>query len=279
MSVTYLREKSSMKNEYLYNSDLVKNNNNFKNEVINENKKIIIAGPCTFGTYEEVYSIAKELKRLGIKYFRAGAYKSRTSPYSFQGMQEEGIEMLIRLKKELDIKIVTELMTVEQVKKYGNFIDIIQVGTRNMYNYDLLKELGKTKKMIILKRGFMATYKEWLLSAEYILKEGNYNVVLCERGIRGFDSSETRNVLDIQAIPFIKHHTKLPIIIDPSHASGKSYIVKSMSKASLIAGADGLIIEAHINPEQSLCDSEQTINVETLKEIIEFKERMENYEN
>lgn len=279
MSVTYLREKSSMKNEYLYNSDLVKNNNNFKNEVIKENKKIIIAGPCTFGTYEEVYSIAKELKRLGIKYFRAGAYKSRTSPYSFQGMQEEGIEMLIRLKKELDIKIVTELMTVEQVKKYGNFIDIIQVGTRNMYNYDLLKELGKTKKMIILKRGFMATYKEWLLSAEYILKEENYNVVLCERGIRGFDSSETRNVLDIQAIPFIKHHSKLPIIIDPSHASGKSYIVKSMSKASLIAGADGLIIETHINPEQSLCDSEQTINVETLKEIIEFKERMENYEN
>ena len=279
MSVTYLREKSSMKNEYLYNSDLVKNNNNFKNEVINENKKIIIAGPCTFGTYEEVYSIAKELKRLGIKYFRAGAYKSRTSPYSFQGIQEEGIEMLIRLKKELDIKIVTELMTVEQVKKYGNFIDIIQVGTRNMYNYDLLKELGKTKKMIILKRGFMATYKEWLLSAEYILKEGNYNVVLCERGIRGFDSSETRNVLDIQAIPFIKYHSKLPIIIDPSHASGKSYIVKSMSKASLIAGADGLIIETHINPEQSLCDSEQTINVETLKEIIEFKERMENYEN
>ncbi len=279
MNVTYLREKSSMKNEYLYNSDLVKNNNNFKNEVINENKKIIIAGPCTFGTYEEVYSIAKELKRLGIKYFRAGAYKSRTSPYSFQGMQEEGIEMLIRLKKELDIKIVTELMTVEQVKKYGNFIDIIQVGTRNMYNYDLLKELGKTKKMIILKRGFMATYKEWLLSAEYILKEGNYNVVLCERGIRGFDSSETRNILDIQAIPFIKHHSKLPIIIDPSHASGKSYIVKSMSKASLIAGADGLIIETHINPEQSLCDSEQTIDVETLKEIIEFKERMENYEN
>lgn len=279
MNVTYLREKSSMKNEYLYNSDLVKNNNNFKNEVINENKKIIIAGPCTFGTYEEVYSIAKELKRLGIKYFRAGAYKSRTSPYSFQGMQEEGIEMLIRLKKELDIKIVTELMTVEQVKKYGNFIDIIQVGTRNMYNYDLLKELGKTKKMIILKRGFMATYKEWLLSAEYILKEENYNVVLCERGIRGFDSSETRNILDIQAIPFIKHHSKLPIIIDPSHASGKSYIVKSMSKASLIAGADGLIIETHINPEQSLCDSEQTIDVETLKEIIEFKERMENYEN
>ena len=279
MNVTYLREKSSMKNDYLYNSDLVKNNNNFKKEVINENKKIIIAGPCTFGTYEEVYSIAKELKRLGIKYFRAGAYKSRTSPYSFQGMQEEGIEMLIRLKKELNIKIVTELMTVEQVKKYGNFIDIIQVGTRNMYNYDLLKELGKTKKMIILKRGFMATYKEWLLSAEYILKEGNYNVVLCERGIRGFDSSETRNVLDIQAIPFIKYHSKLPIIIDPSHASGKSYIVKSMSKASLIAGADGLIIETHINPEQSLCDSEQTINVETLKEIIEFKERMENYEN
>lgn len=279
MNVIYLKGKSSMKNEYLYNSNLIQNNNNFKNEIIKEHKKIIIAGPCTFGTYEEVYSIAKELKKIGIKYFRAGAYKSRTSPYSFQGMQDEGIEMLIKLKKELNIKIVTELMTIEQVKKYGKFIDIIQVGTRNMYNYNLLRELGKTNKTIILKRGFMATYKEWLLSAEYVLKEGNYNVILCERGIRGFDSEETRNVLDIQAIPYIKQHSKLPIIIDPSHASGKSYIVKPMSKASLIAGADGLIIETHINPEQSLCDSEQTINIETLKEIIEFNERIDNYEN
>ena len=148
-----------------------------------------------------------------------------------------------------------------------------------MHNYELLKELGKLKKPVLLKRGYMATYREWLLAAEYILKEGNYNVILCERGIRGFDSTETRNVLDIQAIPFIKKHTKLPIIVDPSHASGNSYMIIPMSKASLIAGADGLIIEVHINPSESLCDSQQTINVEELKEIISFKERMNKYEN
>ena len=162
---------------------------------------------------------------------------------------------------------------------YGKDIDIIQVGTRNMYNYELLKELGKLNKPVLLKRGFMATYKEWLFAAEYILKEGNYNVILCERGIRGFDSSETRNVLDLQAIPFIKKYCNLPIIVDPSHSSGKDYIVKPMSKAALIAGADGLIIEVHTNPSSSLCDSEQTIDIDELKEIIKFKERIDIYEN
>lgn len=257
-----------METDYLYNSIDV------KNDFIDE--KIIIAGPCTFSSYEEVYSIAKKLKKIGIKYFRAGAYKGRTNPYSFQGLRDEGIEILLRIKKELGLYIVTELLTIEQVRKYSEDVDVIQIGSRNMYNYELLKEVGKTNKPVLLKRSFAATYKEWLLAAEYILKEGNYNVILCERGIRGFSSEETRNVLDIQAVPYIKKNSKLPIIVDPSHASGEAYIVESMSKASLVAGADGLIIEVHINPEESKCDSKQTIDIEKLKKILDFKNKIKD---
>lgn len=258
-----------MKKKYLYNTKMKSQN------VIFKDKKglLIIAGPCTFGSYDEIYSIAKELKKLGITYMRAGVFKSRTNPYSFQGMHEEGMKELLKVKKELNIKIVVELMTIEQVKKYGNDIDIIQIGSRNMYNYDLLKEVGKLKKPILLKRGFSATYHEWLMAAEYILNEGNSNVILCERGIRSFNSNETRNVLDLQAIPYIHRHSKLPIIVDPSHASGEQYMVPSMSKAAIVAGADGLIIETHINPKQSLCDSRQTVDMRILKSIINFKEK------
>ena len=261
-----------MDKEYLYNSENVKIND----VSIGENNKIIIAGPCAFTTYEEAYSIALKLKQLGIKFFRAGVYKSRTNPYSFQGLHDEGIKILIKIKQELGLYLVTELLTIEQVRKYAKDIDIIQVGSRNMYNYELLKELGKTKKTILLKRGLSATYNEWLLAAEYILKEGNNNVILCERGVRSFNGDETRNILDLQAIPYIKKHSKLPIIIDPSHASGQAYMVESMSKASLAAGADGLIIEAHTNPDKSICDSKQTIDIKTLKNIIEFKEQLKN---
>lgn len=268
-----------MSKEYIYNSYSFKNPILVNGIKFGGNNKNIIAGPCTFGSYEELYSIASELKKLGIKFLRAGTFKARTSPYSFQGMRDEGIDILLKIKEELNLNIVTELMTIEQVEKYGSLIDIIQIGSRNMYNYELLKAVGRLKKPILLKRGLSATYDEWLLSAEYILNEGNYNVILCERGIRGNDSNHTRNVLDIQAIPYIKKNTKLPIIVDPSHSSGKSYMVESMSKASLIAGADGLIIEVHTMPEKSLCDSEQTINIEDLKKIIEFNERLENYEN
>lgn len=268
-----------MNNNFLYESSEISNKIYVNNEIFGDLEKNIIAGPCTFGSYEELYSIAVELKKIGIKFLRAGAYKSRTNPYTYQGLGDDGIEILLKIKKELGLGIVTELMTIEQVKKYGKDIDIIQVGTRNMFNYDLLKVIGKINKPVLLKRGFMATYKEWLLAAEYILKEGNNKIILCERGIRSFDSTTTRNVLDIQAIPFIKKHCNLPIIVDPSHASGKFYMVESMSKAALIAGADGLIIEVHIDPESSLCDSEQTIDIETLKRIIDFKERMKNYEN
>lgn len=259
-----------METNFLYNS--IEINNDFIES------KNIIAGPCTFSSYEEVYSIAKELKSLGIKYFRAGAYKSRTNPYSYQGLRDEGIEMLLKIKKELGLYIVTELLTIEQVKKYSDEIDVIQIGSRNMYNYELLKEVGKTNKIVLLKRSFAATYEEWLLAAEYILKEGNHNVILCERGIRGFTSGEVRNVLDIQAIPYIKEHSKLPIIVDPSHASGEAYMVESMSKASLASGADGLIIEVHTNPCESKCDSKQTIDVETLSRIIDFKNKFKDLE-
>ena len=265
-----------MEEKYLYNLDITTKEINIDGYIIGENKKTIIAGPCTFGSFNEIYKIAKELKQMGIKFLRGGAYKARTSPYSFMGLQDEGIDILLKIKEELNLKIVTELLTIEQVKKYGNKIDIIQIGSRNMYNYELLKEVGKLNTPVILKRGFCASYKEWLLAAEYILKEGNKNVILCERGIRNNISSETRNVLDIQAIPYIKKHTNLPIIVDPSHASGKSYMVESMCKASLVAGADGLLIEVHINPEESLCDGEQTININELKNIVDFNKILEN---
>ena len=261
-----------MGTNYIYNSDKIKDI--LIDDITIGKEPIIIAGPCTFGSYEEIYEIAKELKKLDIKFLRAGVFKSRTNPYSFQGLHDEGIEMLLKIKEEFGFKIVTELLTIEQVNKYGKDIDIIQIGSRNMYNYELLKEIGKIDKPILLKRGLSATYKEWLMAAEYILKEGNNKVILCERGIRGFDSSETRNVLDIQAVPYIKHNSKLPIIVDPSHASGNRYMVEAMSKASLASGCDGLIIEVHTEPDNSLCDSEQTIDIETLKRIVEFKDKM-----
>ena len=246
-----------------------------KNKKIYEldwNDKLIIAGPCTFGNYEELLKIAKELKKRNINFLRAGTFKMRTSPYSFQGLRDEGMEILLKIKKELDIHIVTEFTSIEQVKKYGNLVDIIQIGTRNMYNYELLKEVGKTNTPVILKRAFSATYEEWFLAAEYILKEGNKNVILCERGIRNNISNETRNVLDIQAVPYVKHNTNFRIIVDPSHASGHAYMVPSMSKASIAAGADGLLIEVHTNPDESLCDKEQTIDLKELDEILKFKE-------
>ncbi len=237
-------------------------------------EKLIIAGPCSFGSYEELYKIAKCLKERNIKYLRAGTFKMRTNPDSFQGLREEGMEILKRIKKELDIKIVTELTTIEQVKKYKDDLDIIQIGARNMYNYELLKEVGKTSKPVILKRAFCATYYEWINAARYISNEGNNKIILCERGIRNTISDETRNVLDLQAIPYIKKNTNYKIIVDPSHASGHAYMVESMSKAALVAGADGLLIEAHYNPKESMSDEKQTIDMETLDKIIDFKNNM-----
>lgn len=229
------------------------------------NKVKIIAGPCTVESEEQIIRIAKKLKEIGVDYLRGGAFKPRTNPNSFQGLGDIGIEYLLKAKKETGLPIVTELMTIEQVRKYANQIDIIQIGSRNMYNYELLKELGKYSKPVLLKRNFSATYEEWILAAKYI--NGGKNVILCERGIRSFDNS-TRNVLDIQAIPYIKNNTDFTIFIDPSHASGKSYMIESMALASVAAGCDGLMIEVHDRPNEALCDKDQAIDIDNFKNII-----------
>lgn len=235
-------------------------------------KKVkIIAGPCAVESEEQIIRIAKKLKELGIDYLRGVAFKPRTNPDSFQGLGDEGIEYLLKAKAETGLPIVTELMTIEQVKKYADKIDIIQIGSRNMYNYELLKELGRHKTPVLLKRAFSATYNEWISAAKYI--NNGSNVILCERGIRGFDTT-TRNVLDIQAVPYIKKMTNYEIIVDPSHAAGNNYMIEPMSLAAVAAGCDGLIIEVHDQPSQSLCDKDQAIDVETLKRIIDKIERL-----
>ena len=225
----------------------------------------IIAGPCAIESHEQIIRIAKKLKDLGVDYLRGGAFKPRTNPDSFQGLGDKGIEYLLDAKKITGLPIVTELMSIEQVKKYAIDIDIIQIGSRNMYNYELLKELGKYNKTVLLKRAFSATYEEWINASKYI--NNGKNVILCERGIRGFDSN-TRNVLDIQAIPYIKKNTNYKIYIDPSHAAGNNYMIEPMSLASVVAGCDGLIIEVHDKPEESLCDTNQAIDINQLKRIM-----------
>ena len=229
-------------------------------------KTIIIAGSCAVESEEQIIRIAKQLKELGVDYLRGGSFKPRTNPNSFQGLGDKGIEYLIKAKKETGLPIVTELMTIEQVKKYAKYIDIIQIGSRNMYNYELLKYLRKYNNKIMLKRGLSATYNEWLSAAKYI--NNDKNIILCERGIRSFDNT-TRNVLDIQAVPYIKKNTKYKIFVDPSHAAGNRYMIEPMALASVAAGADGLMIEVHDKPNESLCDKEQAIDIEKLKNIIE----------
>ena len=225
---------------------------------------LLIAGPCAVESRNQIIRIAKKLKDLGITYLRGGAFKPRTNPESFQGLGDKGIEYLLEAKRITGMKIVTELMSIEQVRKYAKDIDIRQIGSRNMYNYELLKELSKYDKPVILKRAFSATYEEWINAAKYI---NNDKVILCERGIRSFDNT-TRNTLDIQSIPYIKHNTNNKIIIDPSHSSGINYMVKPMSLASVVAGCDGLIIEVHDKIEEALCDKNQAISIEELENIL-----------
>ena len=235
---------------------------------IGGSKPLIIAGPCTIRDKESLKETAIQLKKIGVNVLRGGAFKPRKSPYTFQGLEEEGLKIMIEVKKEVGMPIITELTSIEYLEKYIEDVDIIQVGSKNMFNYELLKALGKTNKPILLKRSMSATYEEFLLAAEYIMSGGNENVLLCERGIRGFEK-ETRYTLDIQAIPYIKEHSNLPIIIDPSHASGKRSMIKPMSYASIAGGADGLIIECECCPEDAVCDKDQTIDLEIMKEIID----------
>jgi 3-deoxy-7-phosphoheptulonate synthase len=219
---------------------------------------IIMAGPCSAENEEQVFTTAAAVKKAGAKIFRGGAFKPRSSPYSFQGLGEEGLRMLRAAADQHNMKLVSEVMDVSQIDVVGRYSDIYQVGARNMQNFTLLRELGRTRKPVLLKRGIAATIEEWLLSAEYVLAGGNNDVILCERGIRTFESY-TRNTLDISAIPVIKKLSHLPIITDPSHATGKRNKVAAMARASVAAGADGIIVEVHCNPDKALSDGAQSM--------------------
>jgi 3-deoxy-7-phosphoheptulonate synthase len=219
---------------------------------------IVMAGPCSAESEQQVHETAAAVKKAGAKIFRGGAFKPRSSPYSFQGLGEEGLRMLREAADQHNMKLVSEVMDVSQIDLVGRYSDIYQVGARNMQNFTLLRELGRTRKPVLLKRGIAATIEEWLLSAEYILAGGNTDVILCERGIRTFESY-TRNTLDISAIPVIKKLSHLPIITDPSHATGKRDKVAAMARASVAAGADGIIVEVHCNPDKALSDGAQSM--------------------
>lgn len=226
-----------------------------------------MAGPCSVETEEQIISVAKSVKLGGAAMLRGGAFKPRTSPYSFQGLKEKGLELLKIAKQETGLPIVTEIMSADKIERFVEDVDVIQVGARNMQNFELLKELGKTDKPILLKRGLSATIEEWLMSAEYIMAGGNDNVILCERGIRTFETY-TRNTLDLSAIPAVKKLSHLPIVIDPSHASGMWWMVEPMAKAAIAAGADGLIIEVHNDPEHALCDGAQSLKPERFAHLM-----------
>jgi 3-deoxy-7-phosphoheptulonate synthase len=239
----------------------------------------IIAGPCSVESREQIVSVAKAVKKAGAGFLRGGAFKPRTSPYSFQGLGCGGLDLLLEAKRETGLPVVTELMAIHQLEVFDG-VDIIQVGARNMQNFTLLRELGRCKKPVLLKRGLASTITELLMAAEYIMAGGNDRIILCERGIRAFDSY-TRNTLDLSAVPALKRHTHLPVIVDPSHATGIAWMVPAMAKAAIAAGADGVIIEVHNNPEEALCDGEQSITPDTfaalmgvLKKYAEFEGKL-----
>ena len=227
-----------------------------------------MAGPCSVEGEDQIMDIAKEVSDAGAKMLRGGAYKPRTSPYVFQGLGTKGIELMCDAREKYHLPIVSEIMSVDKIDEFVENVDLIQVGARNMQNFELLKALGKINKPILLKRGLANTIDEWLMSAEYIMAGGNTNVILCERGIRTFEKM-TRNTLDLSVIPLVKKNTHLPIVIDPSHATGHYDLVESMSLAAIAAGADGLIIEVHNNPEKALSDGGQSLKPERFRKLME----------
>ncbi|HUX94910.1 MAG TPA: 3-deoxy-7-phosphoheptulonate synthase [Bacteroidales bacterium] len=228
---------------------------------------VIIAGPCAVESSEQLYATAKSVSKTGARILRGGAFKPRSSPYKFQGMGDEGLKLLKEISLETGLPVVTEVMDTRQIELVSEYADMLQVGSRNMQNYPLLKEVGMSKKPVLLKRGMMATIEEFLLAAEYVLNQGNNNVVLCERGIRTFETS-TRNTLDLSAVPMLKQLTHLPVIVDPSHGTGIRWMVPSMAKASVAAGADGLIMEVHYNPEEALCDGQQSLSLDEFELLV-----------
>lgn len=226
----------------------------------------MIAGPCTIESYEQMDATARALSESGVKIIRGGAFKPRTSPYSFQGMGEEGLKIIRRVADKYDMLVTSEVMQISQIPMFLKYVDILQVGARNMQNFNLLKELGFINKPVLIKRGLSATIEEWLMAAEYVLSGGNREVILCERGIRTFERA-TRNTLDISAIPVVKQLSHLPVFVDPSHATGLRDKVAPMSRASIAAGADGLIIEVHHNPPKAVCDGAQSLYPEQFAKL------------
>ena len=265
-SVMSVSEPYKKVNRLFHPEDTIVDVNGIK--IGGKEKIVVIGGPCSVEGQEQISRIAKEVKEAGADMLRGGAYKPRTSPYAFQGLGFAGIMNLEQAKKETGMPIVSEIMSVDKIDEFVEHVDILQVGARNMQNFDLLKALGKTNKPILLKRGLSNTIEEWLMSAEYIMAGGNPNVILCERGIRTFEKY-TRNTLDLSVIPIIKKKTHLPIIIDPSHATGDWELVEAMSLAAIAAGADGLIIEVHDHPECAWSDGAQSLKPKRFKELIE----------
>ena len=219
----------------------------------------VIAGPCSIETEEQICEVARDVKASGAHMLRGGAFKPRTSPYSFQGLGVAGLELMLKAKKATGLPIVTELMSPKYCDLFEQTVDLVQIGARNMQNFDLLKEVGKMSKPVLLKRGLSNTYEEWIMSAEYIMSEGNENVILCERGVRTFETT-TRNTLDVAAIPAVKRMSHLPIIVDPSHSGGARWLVEPLAMAAVAAGADGIIVEVHNDPVHALCDGHQSLD-------------------
>lgn len=239
----------------------------FGDATIGGDEVAIIAGPCAVESHAQAFAIAEAVQRSGARFFRGGAFKPRTSPYAFQGLGEEGLKILAEVRESYGLKIVTEALDevgVDLIEKYG---DMIQIGARSMQNFSLLRRAGRSHLPVLLKRGLAATLEEWLLAAEYIMAEGNYQIVLCERGVRTF-AQHTRNTLDFAAIPAVRRISHLPILIDPSHGTGKNYMVASMARAGVAAGADGLLIEAHDQPERALCDSTQALTLKQYEQLV-----------
>ncbi|MCL4339484.1 3-deoxy-7-phosphoheptulonate synthase [Patescibacteria group bacterium] len=244
-----------------------------KGTVIGNKHIVIMAGPCSVETKEQIMTSAKEVKDSGSQILRGGAFKPRTGPYDFQGLGKIGLHFLREAADRMNLSVITEVLDVRDIEMIEKYTDIFQVGTRNMQNYPLLKELGHSRKPVLLKRGMWATYKELLLAAEYILLGGNENVILCERGIRTH-VPETRFTLDLNAVAYLKHETHLPVIVDPSHGTGRANMVRAMSKAAIAAGADGLLIEAHTNPLKSVSDADQAISMQELKKLVKEVKRV-----
>lgn len=219
---------------------------------------VIMAGPCAVESYEQMIETAKAVKKSGATVLRGGAYKPRSSPYSFQGLEEEGLKILKQVGKEVDMLTISEVVNTQHVELVAEYVDILQIGSRNMQNFQLLTEVGKAKKPVMLKRGLSSTIEEWLNAAEYIMKEGNYDVILCERGIRTFETY-TRNTLDLNAVAAVRRLSHLPVVVDPSHGTGRRELIGPMSRAAVAAGADGLIIEVHPHPEEALSDGAQSL--------------------